>query len=397
MRTIGVVTTSRADYGIYLPVLRKIQEESELKLHLIVAGSHLSPDFGLTVNSIEDDGFEISDRVDMLLSSDTPQGVAKSMGLGTIGFAQAYDRLRPDMLVVLADRFEMHAAAVTATPFKIPVAHIHGGEITEGAMDDAFRHSITKLSHLHFVSTKDYQNRVLQMGEEPWRVMISGAPSLDNIHSVKLLDRGKLKTHTGLRLDGDPLLVTYHPVTLEYEQTEWQMGELLEALRECPLPAIFTMPNADTNSRVIMRMLEEFVESHPSAQLANNLGTEGYFSLMACSAAMVGNSSSGIIEASSFGLPVVNIGTRQLGRIRADNVIDVGYQREKIVEGISTALDPDFRGKLKGLSNPYGDGHAAERIVEKLMSVPLDEELIKKRFVNYPCQQNESQCGRQSD
>ena len=383
-RTIGAVTVARSDYGIYLPVLRRIQEDPDLRLHLYVAGMHLSPEFGLTVRAIEADGFEIRDQVEMLLSSDTPEAIAKSMGLGTIGFAQAYARSRPDILMVLGDRFEMHSAAVAAIPFKVPVAHIHGGEITEGAIDDAFRHSMTKLSHLHFVATEEFGRRVLQMGEEPWRVAVSGAPSLDNLHSIRLFDRQELQSRTGLRLDGNTLLVTYHPVTLEYEDTERQVEELLEALRECGLPVVFTMPSADTNGRVIIRMLEDFTASYPRAQLVDNLGTRAYFSLLDCAAAMLGNSSSGIIEAPSFGLPVVNIGTRQQGRTRAENIIDVGYGRHDIMAGIRRALDPDFRARLNGLPNPYGDGHAAEVIVRRLREVPLDDRLIKKRFVDVP-------------
>jgi len=384
------VTTSRADYGVYLPVLRRIQEEPDLKLLLIVSGMHLSPEFGLTVNNIADDGFDICAKVEMLLSSDTPEGIAKSMGLGTIGYAQAYARLQPDILLVLGDRFEMHAAAVSALPFKIPVAHIHGGEITEGAIDDALRHSMTKLSHLHFVATEEYRDRVQQMGEEPWRVVVSGAPSLDNLHSMKVLNHGELETHTGLHLNDNPLLVTYHPVTLEHEDTEWQVGELLQALRESNFPIVFTMPNADTNGRVIIRMLEEFVANYPQAQMADNLGTKGYFGLMATAAAMVGNSSSGIVEAPSFGLPVVNIGTRQKGRLRARNVIDVGYERDKILTGIREAVDLEFRSSLGGEANPYGDGHASEKIIEKLKRVPLGEDLIKKRFHQIPCQKSET-------
>jgi UDP-N-acetylglucosamine 2-epimerase (non-hydrolysing)/GDP/UDP-N,N'-diacetylbacillosamine 2-epimerase (hydrolysing) len=384
VRTIGVVTVARSDYGIYLPVLRRIQSDPDLRLHLIVAGMHLSPEFGLTVRTIEADGFKIGERVEMLLSSDTPEGIAKSMGLGTIGFAQAYARFRPDILLVLGDRCEMHAATVAALPFKIPVAHIHGGEITEGAIDDALRHSITKLSHLHFVATEGYRSRVLQMGEEAWRVIVSGAPSLDNLHSIKLLNRQELEAHTGLRLDSNPLLVTYHPVTLEYERTEWQVQELLEALRECSLPVVLTMPNADTNGRVIARLLGEFVRSYPQVQMAENLGTQGYFSLLVYAAAMVGNSSSGIIEAPSFGLPVVNIGTRQQGRTRARNVIDVGYSRDDIIKGIRKALDPEFRASVGGLPNPYGDGHASDVIVKRLKNVPLEHQLISKRFVDMP-------------
>ena len=384
MITIGVVTVARSDYGIYLPVLRKIQSDAELRLHLIVAGMHLSPEFGLTVNAIEADGFEISERVEMLLSSDTPEGIAKSMGLGTIGFAQAYARFRPDILLVLGDRFEMHAAVVAALPFKIPVAHIQGGELTEGAIDDALRHSITKLSHLHFAATEEYRRRVLQMGEEPWRVIVSGAPGLDNLHSIKLLDRQELEAQFALHLDSNPLLVTYHPVTLEYECTEWQVSELLAALRECGLPVVFTMANADTNGRAIIRMLEEFVSSYPQARMVANLGTQAYFSLMACAAAMVGNSSSGIIEAPSFGLPVVNVGTRQQGRVRGENVIDVGYGRNEIIEGIEKAIAPEFRESIRGLPNPYGDGHASALIVNHLKWASLDHKLTSKHFVDMP-------------
>lgn len=380
MRTIGVVTVARSDYGIYLPLLRKIQADPDLQLHLIVAGMHLSPEFGLTVEAIEADGFEIGERVEMLLSSDTPEGIAKSMGLGTIGFAQAYGRFRPDILVVLGDRFEMHAAALAALPFKIPVAHIHGGEVTQGTIDDALRHSMTKLSHLHFVSTREYARRVIQMGEESWRVVVSGAPSLDNLRSVKLLKADELKARYGLRLDRPPLLVTFHPVTLEYEQTEWQVTELLAALEACGLPVVFTMPNADTSGRTIARMIEEFVATHSSAQAVDNLGTQGYFSMMAVAAAMVGNSSSGIIEAASFELPVANVGSRQRGRVRGANIIDVDYEQTSILEGLGKALDPQFRAKLRGIHNPYDSGGAAEKIVEVLKQVQLDDRIVTKCF-----------------
>lgn len=380
MRTIGAVTVARSDYGIYWPLLCKIQSAPDLRLHLIVSGMHLSPEFGLTVEAIEADGFEIGERVEMLLSSDTPEGIAKSMGLGAIGFAQAYARFRPDVLIVLGDRFGMYAAALAALPFKIPVAHIHGGEVTEGAIDDALRHSMTKLSHLHFVSTQEYARRVIQMGEEPWRVTVCGAPSLDNLHSVKLLGVPEIEAIFGLRLDRPPLLVTFHPVTLEYEQTEWQVGELLAALEASERPVVLTMPNADTGSRTVMRMLGEFVRAHPLAWRVDNLGTQGYFSLMAVAAAMVGNSSSGIVEAASFELPVVNVGSRQRGRVRGVNVIDVDYPRTSILEGLQKALDPHFRAKLRGMHNPYGAGTASEKIVEVLRKVRLDDKLVMKRF-----------------
>lgn len=383
-RTIGVVTVGRSDYSIYLPILHKIQEDLDLQLHLIVSGMHLSAEFGLTVEAIEADGFQIGDRVEMLLSSDTPEGIAKSMGLAMIGFAQAYTRSRPDILVVLGDRFEMHAVALAALPFKIPVAHIHGGEITRGAIDDALRHSITKLSHLHFVSTEEAARRVRQMGEEPWRIVISGAPALDNIGSIKLLTREELAEYIGVPLDKPTLLVTFHSVTLEYEQTYWQFGELLAALDTCGMRVVFTMPNADTNGRVITRMIQEFAKYNPSAKLVANLGTQAYFSLMACAVAMVGNSSSGVLEAPSFKLPVVNIGTRQQGRTKPKNVIDVGYERDGIVNGIRRAISSQFRLSLHDLVNPYGNGHASEVIIKYLKQVVLDDRLLVKNFVDEP-------------
>ncbi len=384
MRTIGVVTVGRSDYGIYVPILQSVQDDPGLRLHLIVAGMHLSPEFGLTVKQISQDGFKIDEQIEMSLSSDTPEGIAKTMGLGIIGFSQAYARSRPDMLVVLGDRFEMHAAALAALPFRIPVVHIHGGEITQGAIDDALRHSMTKLSHLHFVSTQEYAQRVIQLGEEPWRVVVSGAPGLDNLKNIRLLTREELFTKFGIQYDEVPfLLVTYHPVTLEYEQVEWQTAELLAALELANLPVVFTQPNADTGGRVVAQMIADFVETHSNAQMIHNLGTQGYFSLMAHASAMVGNSSSGIIEAASFELPVVNLGMRQTGRVRAANVIDVDYPRDDVLVGIRLALAPRFRVALRGMKNPYGDGEAAKRIVASLSQIQLDSKLIVKCFHDF--------------
>ena len=382
MRTIGVVTVARSDYGIYLPVLHAIQADPALRLHLIAAAMHLSPEFGLTATMIEADGFEIAERIEMLLSSDTPEGIAKSMGLGAIGFAQAYARFRPDILVVLGDRFEMHAAALAALPFKIPVAHIHGGEVTSGAIDDALRHAITKLSHFHFVTTQTYARRVRQLGEDPWRIVVTGAPGLDNLRQIELLNAAELEDHFGLTVKQPPLLVTCHPVTLQYEQTAWQTGELLAALEAAQAPVVFTLPNADTSGRIIIQQIQEYVQRHASAQMVDNLGTRGYFSLMSLASSMVGNSSSGIIEASSFKLPVVNIGARQEGRVRAANVIDVGYERAEILEGIRQATQPAFRDGLQDLTNPYGDGTASEKIVHHLKTVALDDRLVIKRFLD---------------
>jgi UDP-hydrolysing UDP-N-acetyl-D-glucosamine 2-epimerase len=382
MRTIGVVTVARSDYSIYLPILRKIQAHPELNLHLIVAGMHLSPEFGLTVKDIEVDGFQIAQRVEMSLSSDTPEGISKSIGLGVIGFAQAYAHFRPDILMVLGDRFEMLAAVVAATPYVIPIAHLHGGETTEGAIDEAFRHSITKMSHLHFVSTNDYGKRLIQMGEEPWRVTVSGAPSLDNLQTIEWLTVQEIEQKLEMSLSSPPLLVTYHPVTLEHNDTSYHILELLAALEMVDLPIVFTYPNADTSGRVIIQAIDQFVQTHERSRKVANLGATGYFSLMKYALAMVGNSSSGIIEAASFELPVVNIGNRQRGRIHGHNVVNVSYDRHSIANAICEVTSPAFRSRLKGMQNPYGDGHASERVVEALQATPLNKRLILKRFYN---------------
>ncbi len=384
MRTIGVVTVGRSDYGIYQPVLRAIAAHPELRLQMLVSGTHLSSEFGMTVAAIEADGFVIGDRIDMLLSSDSPEGIAKSMGLGTIGFAQAFARSRPDLLVVLGDRFDMFVAALAALPFRIPVAHIHGGELTRGAIDDSLRHAMTKLSHLHFVSTAEYGRRVAQLGEEPWRIVVCGAPALDQVGTVPNLSPGAWTAAYGAPVDPPPLLVTFHPVTLEYEQVAHQVDELLAAVDAADLPAIFTQPNADTGRREVSRAIDAFVATHPRTRRIDNLGMTGYFSLMKLAAAMVGNSSSGLIEAPSFALPVVNIGTRQSGRVRSANVIDVACSRDAILDGIRRATAPGFRASLAGIANPYGDGHAADAIVRHIATVALDERLTVKVFQDLP-------------
>ncbi len=380
MRTVGVVTVGRSDYSILLPVLRRIQAEPDLRLFLIVSGSHLSPDFGLTVQAIEADGFEIGRKVEITLSSDAPEEIARSMGLALIGFAQVYARMAPDILLVAGDRYEMHAAALASLPFAIPIAHIHGGESTEGVIDEALRHSMTKMSHLHFASTPRYAQRIIQMGEEPWRVIVSGAPSLDSLRSLRLSSKEELERQWDLDLTEPPLLVTYHPATLEHEQTQAQVGELLSALGECDRPLIFTYPNADTHARQIIEQIQRFAAERARVAVRVNLGTQAYFSLLRHCAAMVGNSSSGIIEAASFKLPVVNIGNRQKGRLHAANVISVPATRSEILAGIRRALSAEFKTLLSGLENPYGDGQASERIVRTLKEVPLDDRLLQKRF-----------------
>lgn len=387
MRTIGVVTVARSDYGIYLPVLRRIQADPELSLVLFVTGMHLSHEFGLTVRQIESDGFKVEARIEMLLSSDTPGGIAKSVGLGMIGFAQAYSQSRPDLLLALGDRFEMLAAVAAALPFNIPVAHIHGGESTEGLIDEPIRHSITKMSHLHFVSTAKYRERVVQLGENPWRVTVSGAPSLDNLRHLPTVPAAELESMLGMPLEPRPLLVTFHPVTLEYDDTAAHISALLSALDAVGRPVIFTFPNADTSGRIIIEAIKDYVASHSNARAVVNLGTANYFSLMGHAAAMVGNSSSGIIEAASFRLPVLNLGSRQRGRIYGENVVTVECNREAILEGIQRLTAPQFRESLQMMQNPYGDGCAADRIVNVLKDAKLDRDLIQKSFHDIPCQE----------
>jgi UDP-hydrolysing UDP-N-acetyl-D-glucosamine 2-epimerase len=381
---VGIVTVGRSDYGIYLPVLRALQATPELRLELFVTGMHLSAAHGNTVEAIERDGFPIAARIPTLSDCDTPEAVARAIAAGVAGFAAVFAQRRPDILVVLGDRFEMYAAAIAALPFTIPVAHIHGGEVTQGAIDDALRHSMTKLSHLHFVSTEAYARRVQQLGEEPWRITVTGAPSLDNLAAVRVLSRAELETALGFALESPALLVTYHPVTLQHEQTEHQCRELLAALEEAGAQVIFTLPNADTGGRAITQLIREFIRRHPKARLVENLGTELYFSLMEHASAMVGNSSSGLIEAPSFALPVVNIGLRQAGRVRGANVIDVAHDRASIFAGVQRAVAPAFRASLDRQANPYRAGKsAAANIVNKLMTVELDDRLLVKRFHDF--------------
>lgn len=378
MRTIGVVTTARADYGIYRPLLRRIQAEPDLKLELYVSGMHLAPQYGSTIHLIEADQFDISERFEVLLASDSPTSIGKAMGLGLLSFADFFGRHKPDILVVLGDRFEMSSAALAALPFKIAIAHLHGGELTQGAIDEALRHVITKLSHLHFVATEDFARRVIQLGEAPWRVTVSGALSLDNLHTIETLSPEMMQSRFNIAIDPDnpPLLVTFHPVTLDYENTEWHISELLKALERSGYPLIFTLPNADTAANTIRQHIQRFVAAHADAQIVENFGTEGYFNMMRYARAMLGNSSSGIIEAASFNLPVVNIGTRQSGRPHAENVIDTDYPHGAILAGLEEVLKRD----LSALANPYGAGQAAEKMVNLLKSVSLDARLLQKEF-----------------
>ncbi len=380
-RRIGVVSVARSDYGIYFPVLKLLQQDSDFDLKLIVGAAHLSPKYGNTVYEIEKDGFPIAARVPMAMRGDSRADVALAIGEGVREFALVYEQIRPDILLVLGDRYEMFAAAIAALPLRIPVAHIHGGELTQGAIDDAIRHSITKLSHIHFAATEEYARRIRQLGEEPWRVHVTGSPAIDSILSEEPIPRVELEAELGLDLS-KTLLVTYHPVTLEREQGE-SLSALLEALASFDYDLLFTYPNADSDSDEIILGVKEFVRERPRARLVSNLGHRKYHSVQRYVAAMVGNSSSGIVEAASFQLPVVNIGNRQLGRVRAANVIDAQELRAEIEKAISRAASLGFRQSVASIQNPYGDGKAAGKILSVLESVELNQKLIMKQFVDW--------------
>lgn len=382
MRKIAAVTGTRADYGLMYCLLKAIQADPDLELLLIVCGMHLSPEFGLTVKEIENDGFPIAARVDMLLSADTGGAMAKSIGIGIIGIAQALEQLKPDIVVVLGDRGEMLAAAIAALHLNIPIAHIHGGEVT-GTVDEMVRHAITKLSHIHLAATEDSARRIEKMGEEPSRIFVVGAPGLDYIKQAPIINREELakKYPLLLRSDEPVLLVTYHPVTTERQHVKEQIQQLMEALVYFKYPAIITYPNSDSGGREIIETIERYVQHYEFMMAYRNIPQLEYINLLKYVDAMVGNSSSGIIEAPSFQLSVVNIGTRQQGRLRACNVIDVGYSKDDIIQGIHKALhDEDFKKRLKECINPYGDGNASQRIVDILKNIELSDSFTQKRL-----------------
>ena len=380
MKTICVVTGTRAEYGLLRWVMEGIQESPLLNLQLVVTGMHLSPEFGLTINEIKNDGFMVDRCVEMLVSSDTPVGITKSIGLGLIGFADAISELEPDMLLVLGDRYEIMAAVVSAMINRVPIAHLHGGEATEGLIDEAIRHSITKMSHLHFVAADEYRRRVIQLGERPSSVFQVGGLGVDNIVNLDLLKRDTLEESLGLHFKEKNLLITFHPVTLDSKSSEDQMVELLAALHELEdTYLIFTMPNSDTDGRVLFKQIGSFVSEHKNASVFTSLGQLRYLSCVAQVDAVVGNSSSGLAEVPSFKKATINIGDRQRGRIKAKSVIDCGPDRSAILQAIQNVYLGEFQNDLKSVVNPYGEGGASQSIVEILESANLDN-LIKKSF-----------------
>jgi len=385
MRKICVITGTRAEYGLLRWVMQGFLEAPGIELQIIATGMHLSPEFGLTWREIEKDGFVINRKVEMLTSSDTPVGIAKSMGLGMIGFADVLAELRPDLIVVLGDRFEIFAAVAAAMVARIPVAHIHGGEATEGLIDEAIRHSISKMSHLHFVAAEEYRNRVIQLGEAPERVFLVGGLGIDNIKRLALLDRTALEDSLGCSLGRRSLLVTFHPVTLEVATAQEQITELLAALAELQdTRLIFTLPNADTDGRMLIRQIEEFVACHDNARAYTSLGQLRYLSCIAQVDGVVGNSSSGLLEVPSFRKGTINIGDRQRGRLQATSVLNSAPERSAIRAALERLYSPQFQANLADVRNPYGEGGASEKIVAAILACNLDN-LLKKHFHDLPC------------
>lgn len=380
-RKICVVTGSRADYGLLRLVMNGVREAPNLELQVIVTGMHLSPDFGFTFREIQEDGFRIDRKVEMLLGSDSPVGVAKSMGLGLIGFADALEELQPDLMLVLGDRFEIFSAVSAAMVARIPVAHLHGGESTEGAFDEGIRHSITKMSQLHFAATETYRNRIIQLGEDPGHVFNVGATGIDNIKCLRLLDRERLEADLGFKLGDRNLLVTFHPVTLEDATSSHQFKQLLEALSDLKdTRLIFTRPNADTDGRIIIALMEEYVSRNSKTAIAvSSLGSIKFLSTMQYMDGVVGNSSSGLIEAPSFPVGTVNIGDRQKGRIKAKSVIDCEPNAVSIGKAIQKLFSSGFQKAILNVENPYGSGGAAKKIVDTLKKVNI-ENILKKKF-----------------
>ena len=387
-RKICVVTTTRADYGLLYWLMKEINEDPDLELCVIASGMHLSSEFGMTVNAIENDGFRVARRIEMLLASDSESAIVKSMGVAMISLADSLKELGADIIVLLGDRFEIVPVALASVVFRIPLAHIHGGETSQGAIDEAFRHSVTKMASIHFPATDIYRNRILQMGENPDVTFNYGAPGLDNIYRLTLLDRRELATVLQFALDGTVAVVTYHPVTTEEGTAQVQIDNLLAAIELSGISAIFTKANADADGSVINKRVGDFCRANPARfKLFDNLGQRNYLSCLKNLDLMLGNSSSGLIEAPSFEFPVVNIGDRQKGRIRSRNVIDVGSSVKEIRDGIEKALAPTFRKELEGMENPYDkfrNGKTSERIKDKLKTVEISESLIQKEFRDLP-------------
>jgi UDP-N-acetylglucosamine 2-epimerase (non-hydrolysing)/GDP/UDP-N,N'-diacetylbacillosamine 2-epimerase (hydrolysing) len=381
-RIIAVLTSSRADYShLYWP-LRDLSENENVDLRIIALGSHLSPEFGNTIQEIEKDGFQIDSRIECLLSSDTDVGMAKTIGVATLSLADLLGKMRPHLLLLIADRYEMLAPAAVALALRIPVAHIEGGEVTEGAIDDAVRNALTKLSHIHFTSTAAARERVIALGEEEWRVHRAGAPSLDHLRRQPLLSRKEIEQQLQLNLQTPTILVAYHPVTIARDTLQ-EAAALFTALGSLTEQILFCYPNADAGSRELIDRTKSFIASRGHGKIFTNLDAVTYLSILRQVDMLVGNSSSGIMESASFALPTVNVGLRQQGRERPRNVLDADADVNSILQAIDRARTREFRESLAGMANPYGEGYASETIVRVLTTVPLSQTLLMKRHVKF--------------
>lgn len=378
-RKICVVTGTRADYGLLFWIMRELQQSSDFQLQIIATGMHLSPEFGLTYRQIEEDGFQIDAKVEMLLSSDTSVGITKSVGLATIGFADAYDRLKPDLVMLLGDRFEMFAAGQAAMIANLPIAHLYGGDRTEGAIDEAIRHALTKMAHIHFTSNSESARRVEQMGENPEFIYNYGSTGIDYIKRVQLMNREQLEQSLNYKLRQRNFLVTFHPVTIDNDRPEEQFRELLYALNHFmdeDTGIIITKPNADTNGRKLISMIDSYVNTYDHVVAFTSLGQLRYLSIMALSDVIIGNSSSGLYEAPSFKKPTVNIGDRQKGRLQGNSIINCMPKRQAIIDAINQALEGNWINSI----NPYGDGNTSPKIIQALREIPDFRILLRKHF-----------------
>lgn len=380
-RKVCVVTGTRAEFGIMYWLIKFMVEDEDIDLQLVVTGMHLSPEFGLTYEEIEKAELKIDKKIEVLLSSDSSIGISKSMGLGQISFAEAFHELQPDIVVVLGDRFEIFSATSAAMVSKIPVAHLHGGEATEGLIDEPIRHSITKMSHLHFTATEEYRKRVVQLGESPQRVFNVGSPGLDNITYLDLLSRKEFEESIGFDLNKKNILITFHPVTLENNTAGEQFDQLIQALEELEeVSFIFTKPNADTNGRIIIQKIDDYVvQNQKKACSFKSLGQLRYLSALRYVDVVLGNSSSGLSEAPSFKIATINIGDRQKGRIRAASVIDCEPDATSISNALQVAFSKEFKKELEDVINPYGEGGASEKIIEILKNFDY-KDILKKKF-----------------
>jgi len=380
-KKICVVTGSRAEYGLLRWVMQGIKDSKKLDLKIVVTGMHLSPEFGLSYKEIENDGFSINHKIEMLMSSDTESGISKSIGIGLIGFADVFKHIKPDMLLVLGDRFEIFSAVCAALIHRIPTAHLHGGETTEGAFDESLRHSITKMSHLHFVAAKEYRDRVIQLGENPKNVFLVGGLGIDSIKKLNLYSRTQLEKKLNLKFKKKNFLITYHPVTLDSQSSDNQISELLSAFDMVDdVNLIFTMPNADTNNKIIVKTIKKYAKKK-NVHIFDSLGQLQYLSCIQYVDGVIGNSSSGLTEVPTFKKGTINIGDRQKGRIKADSVIDCDCNFKSIYNAIKKLYSISFQRSLKTVINPYGNGGASEKILKILHNHSIDN-ILKKKFYN---------------